>query len=103
MNYDLVVIVRSGEDQEKAKQKISTLLEKEGFTVSEMSAWGKRKFAYPLKKQTEGLYFSTTIKSDKAKPAGLLAKLKLDETVLRTLVLKKEAVKSPKAEIKAQN
>lgn len=90
MQYELVVVIDSKQDAKEAEEKLTTLLEKEGFALSDASMWGMRKFAYPLKKQTEGLYFSTTITSDKAKPAGLLAKLKKDETVLRTLVLKKE-------------
>lgn len=104
MNYDLVVIVRSGEDQEKAKQKISTLLEKEGFHISEFETWGKKTLAYPIKKEKEGVYYSMIISADNAKPQQIYSRFRMEEAILRSLVLKKEEIRQRlKPKVKSTN
>lgn len=102
MQYEVVVVVDPKVEPKDAEQKFSALLVKEGFTVSGMNPWGKRKFAYPIKRHVEGLYFSMTIVSETSKPAGFLAKLKMDETILRSLVLRKE-IKREKSKSQIQN
>lgn len=102
MQYEFVAVVDPKNDGKDVQKLLTVLLEKEGFAISEMNPLGKRKLAYPIKKQTEGFYFSSTIASAKARPQGLLARLKMEEAVLRVLVLKKEktknsAVKKPQA------
>ena len=55
MQYDLVVVVDPKQEEKEATQKINTILEKEGFSVSVASSLGKKHLAYPLKKRTEEL------------------------------------------------
>lgn len=93
MQYELVIVSDVKGDAKVVEKKLTELVEKEGFAVTEASMWGRRKLTYPLKKQTEGLYYSSTISSKTAKPHALLTKMKMDETILRVLVLKKELVK----------
>lgn len=89
MQYDLVVVVDPKTEEKEAQQKITALLEKEGFLVSDVASWGKKKLAYPLHKQTEGIYLSYVLGGNDKNPSNLYAKFKLEEYVMRALVLKK--------------
>ena len=101
MKYDLVVVVDGSLDSKQTQDKFATLLEKEGFTVLENNLWGKKILAYPMKKKNEGLYLHYVIASDTAIPKALYTRFKLDDTILRSLVLKKEEkrVKGEKAKV----
>ena len=94
MKYDLVVVVDPSLEAKTTGEKLATLLEKEGFNVLENNLWGKKALAYPLKKKNEGLYFHYVIVSDRVKPKSLYDKFRLDDTILRSLVLKKEEKKT---------
>lgn len=90
MKYDIVVILNSKEEPKHAEDRVKTLLDKEGFQIAEFTAWGKKPLAYPIKKQTDGLYFAMVASSATAGPKQLLARIKLEEAILRALILKKK-------------
>ena|SRR3989338_5063382 len=90
MQYQLVVVVDPILAEKEAQDKITGLLEKEGYKVDDIKLWGKRTLAYPLKKKSTGVYFEFTITADKANPNNLYQKFQSDETILRHLVLRKE-------------
>ncbi len=50
--------------------------------------WGVKTFAYPIKKLTEGRYMHYQIEVDGAGIKALESKLKLDEVLLRHLIVK---------------
>jgi len=91
-SYDVVMVVRPDTDEKQDEVKLKELLAKSGFAVGDFSSWGKRKLAYPIKKQTEGFYFAAVISADtkSGSPRDLLSRFKLDETMLRSLIVKKE-------------
>jgi len=91
-NYDVVMVVRPDTDEKQDEVKLKELLAKSGFAVGDFSSWGKRKLAYPIKKQNEGFYFAAVISADtkSGSPRDLLSRFKLDETMLRSLIVKKE-------------
>ena len=104
MQYVLVVVIDPKHEEKAAIQKISSILEKEGFSVSGTSSQGKKRLAYPLKKQAEGIYLSFILSGESVNPNHLYAKFKLEEYILRTLVLKKMVKKGdPKFEIPNPN
>ncbi len=89
MKYELVVIVDPKTEEKQAQAQLSTLLEKEGFTVSELKFWGKKRLAYPINKQTDGFYVSIMITGN-SKPQQILDRFKLEEMVLRALIIKQK-------------
>src|SRR3989338_10454552 len=91
-SYDVVMVVRPDTDEKQDEVKLKDLLTKSGFSVGDFSSWGKRKLAYPIKKQTEGFYFAAVISADTKSdsPRDLLSRFKLDESLLRSLIVKKE-------------
>lgn len=94
--YETVYIFDSALDEPAITQKIEkfhALLTKDGQgSVTNVAQWGKRTLAYPIKKKDSGYYvvaqFETT--------AGLLPEyeraVKLDEGVLRFLVVVNEGL-----------
>lgn len=100
MQYELVVILKV-EDEKTAAARFDKALEKAGFQIQNFESWGKKKLSYPIKKQTEGLYLAYVLSSETAKPQTLEQQFKLDESILRTLVLKKEAPRKEKTKKKA--
>jgi small subunit ribosomal protein S6 len=67
-----------------------TVVTKSGGTVK-TEIWGRRRLAYEIKKQVEGIYAIVTIESEPAAVAELDRQLNLNESVLRTKLMRPEA------------
>lgn len=92
-DYELVVILDpeiKAEAKEKLLAKIQkTVTDSEG-KILELKEWGKKELAYPIAKKHEGIlyWFSLTLPSEKVK--SIKQKIKLEELVLRFLLVNKE-------------
>ena len=88
--YENVLILDPTLEESEVEEKVGQLLELykgEGVKVLETKDWGKRKLAYPIKKKDNGFY--RVVRFD-AKPeviTELERRLKLDEKVLRSLIV----------------
>jgi len=92
-NYELVVIFDPSlkeEDIEKQLSNITSLLEKEKCKVSNIDKWGSRKLAYPIKKQENGYYVIVYFNGDSNVVNELDRINKIDDKVLRHLIVKSE-------------
>jgi small subunit ribosomal protein S6 len=90
--YEIVLIFDSGLEDEKLDQKLKRLEERvteDGGTIEDVARWGKRKLAYPIKKKESGNYVVVTFKSGAEHLEELERGLKLDEQVLRYLIILK--------------
>lgn len=61
-----------------------------GGSVDKVDVWGKRRLAYEINKQSEGIYAVLELKSEPAAVMELDRQLGLNESVLRTKVLRAE-------------
>lgn len=94
--YETVYIFDSGLDEPAINEKITkfhALLTKDGQgSISNVAQWGKRTLAYPIKKKDSGYYVVAQFEA----AAGLLPEyeraVKLDEGVLRFLVVASEGL-----------
>ena len=100
MHYKLMVVVDPVAEEGETQQKLTTLLNKEGFVVSEVVPLGKKALAYPIAKINDGLYFSFRLEG-KVDPKNFSAKFQQEASVIRTLVLKERKIKI-KAKVKPQ-
>jgi len=83
--YELVFILK--EDKEEILNKIKqTILDFKGEIISQ-EKWGKKTFAYRIKKLSYGYYFLWKIKLMKNKVQEFKRKLDLDENIIRYLLL----------------
>ncbi|HEY4695510.1 MAG TPA: 30S ribosomal protein S6 [Candidatus Hydromicrobium sp.] len=92
-NYELVVIFDPSLEEEaidKELSKITSLIEKEKCKVSDIDKWGVRKLAYPIKKQENGYYIIVYFKGESAVISELDRVNKINDKILRHLVVKSE-------------
>ena len=84
--YDLVLITKD----EKAEQIDAIKAVITGFDgkVTAEKKWGKKRFAYPIKKESIGYYQAWTVSLGSTHIAPFKRKLDLDENVLRYLLIK---------------
>ncbi len=92
--YELVFILNptlTEEDFSRLMGKVNDLIAKQGGTVSETIPWGKRRLAYPIKKQMEGNYILEKIQINQTSLKELDASLKLTDDVLRYLFIREKS------------
>ena len=105
-NYECTIIVASavGEDGLKnAARKYAEVIEKGGGELTQLENWGKRRFAYEIDHQAEGFYVFYRMRCDNPVLGELTRLLRLDENILRHLIIKDENAigNEPKIEIEA--
>ena len=91
--YEAVVILTtkiSDEEKEAVVSKISDLIAKSGEVIS-VDDWKTKKFAYEIKHETEGQYFLYNFKANPEFIAEFERVLRIDTSVLKHMVIKKEA------------
>jgi len=93
--YELLVIFSTNlaDEEEKAQAaQIEDLIKHEKGTIHLVEHWGKRKLAYPIKKQRQGYYEWFYMELDPSRTAEIDRKLKMSETILRFLIFKMEKI-----------
>lgn len=85
----LVFSVTETVDEKKIKDYIKKQSTDE-VTVATVKDMGKRKLAYPIRKQTEANYWFLDVSAASSAVPSFTKKLQGDETLLRFLVVKKE-------------
>ena len=108
-DYEVLYIVRPDLDDDKvqdAVKRVNTLIERSGGSAVHTNLWGKRKLAYEVKHQKEGIYVLEDFKIAPERVPELEAALKITEEVLRHLIVRKQpekpsptAVAPPPAEV----
>ena len=91
-SYETVIVVsaKSGEELNISLiEKFKNLIAENG-TVESVDEWGKRRFAYPIQKQTEGYYTLINFKSAADFTAELDRRYKITDGILRTIIIKKD-------------
>jgi small subunit ribosomal protein S6 len=92
-DYELVLVIDpdlTGADQKKLISKIKKIIQELKGKVGKTDEWGKRELAYPIKKKNLGYYFLLAIKLPPEGPGQIEGKLKLEEQLIRYLLVKKE-------------
>ena len=88
-NYEIMTIVDLDLGDAKAKElskQVQGFVTSLGGDVAKDDFWGKRKFAYEIKRKTEGFYDVLTFGLDTAKMADLKEKLSLTPGLVRYLI-----------------
>jgi small subunit ribosomal protein S6 len=75
-------------DVQAAQKQLHTILEKQQAEVLASRPWDERRLAYPIGNQKKGLYFLIYFRVESKKLAEIEHDVKLNETVLRHLVIR---------------
>jgi len=98
--YELGVIVRAtldDEAQQAEMDRIRGLLDRFGATIEKEDKWGRRRLAYPIQKQTEGVYTFITYTAPSSTPIEVESRIRLMENVLRFLTINMNEAEIAKA------
>jgi len=88
-DYELVFIVHPDLDENAFNEVLNRVkgwITETGGQVIKADLWGKRKLAYPIRKQTEGQYVHLQTQMAPAFSAQLERNLRLLEPVIRFLI-----------------
>ena len=73
---------------EPSLDKYLNVVRKDGGTVDKVDIWGRRRLAYEIKKNAEGIYAVINLTATPATVAEFDRQLGLNEAILRTKVLR---------------
>ncbi|GAB04265.1 30S ribosomal protein S6 [Gordonia amarae] len=91
-HYELMVILDPSLDERTVAPSLDTFLNvvrNDGGKVDNVDIWGKRRLAYEIAKHSEGIYAVIDLNAEPATVNELDRQLKLNDSVLRTKVLRK--------------
>ena len=90
--YELALVLNGKlEDDARAEalEKVQNYITRFGGSIVNVDDWGKKRFAYDIKKQKEGFYYFIKFQSeDNNCPNELEANVRIMESVVRYLVVK---------------
>ena len=92
--YESLYIITPELDEEATKAcvaKFAGIVTANGGNVTEVNEWGKRRLAYAIDYKTEGYYVLMNFESAPELPRELERNFKIDENILRYMVIRKEA------------
>ena len=89
MKYEIMTIYKISLGEEGAKdlsKKVQELVTSLNAKILENNFWGRRKFAYEIKHDTEGFYDVSTFEAESSVVSKLKAKLNLLNGLVRYLI-----------------
>jgi small subunit ribosomal protein S6 len=92
--YEVMVILDPSLEErtiEPSLDKYLNVIRKDGGSVENVDVWGRRRLAYEVKKNAEGIYAIITLSAEPATVKEFDRQLTLNESVLRTKVLRSDA------------
>ncbi len=85
-------------DLSKAEDRVTKIFTSSGGKVTGMDNWGKRKLAYPIKKQEYGIYVFYAVELEPTAVQKIEATLNITDEVIRFLIVKPDLKALAKAE-----
>ena len=92
-HYEVMVILDPELDERTVSPSLDTFLNvirQDGGTVTSVDVWGRRRLAYDIKKKSEGIYAILDVNCSPTAVSELDRQLGLNESVLRTKVMRPE-------------
>jgi len=94
-HYEIMVILEGSLEERTVAPSLDTYLSNviraSGGSVEKLDVWGRRRLAFEINKKTEGIYAVIELSATPAAVAELDRQLRLNESVLRTKVIRPEA------------
>ena len=90
-HYEVMVILAADLEERTVAPSLDTFLNvirTSGGTVEKVDVWGRRRLAYEINKKVEGIYAVIDLHSEPEAVVELDRQLNLNESVLRTKVIR---------------
>lgn len=94
--YELMVIIDPEVEErtvEPSLDKFLNVVRNDGGTIDKVDIWGRRRLAYEIQKKAEGIYAVVNFTATPAAAAELDRQLSLNETIMRTKIIRPEEQK----------
>jgi small subunit ribosomal protein S6 len=92
--YELMVILDPNLEERTVQPSLDTymnVVRNDGGNVENIEVWGRRRLAYEIDKNAEGIYAVVSLQAEPATVKELDRQLTLNESVLRTKVIRPDA------------
>ncbi len=92
--YELMVILDPNLEERTVQPSLDTYLNvvrNDGGSIDDVEIWGRRRLAYEIDKNAEGIYAVVSLQAEPATVKELDRQLTLNESVLRTKVIRPDA------------
>ncbi len=92
-HYEVMIILDPTLDERTVAPSLDNFLNvirTSGGNVEKVDVWGKRRLAFEIKKHAEGIYAVLDVNAEPAAVKELDRQLSLQESVLRTKVLRRD-------------
>ena len=92
--YELALVVNAKiEDEARVAtvDKVKSIIEQFGGTITNVDEWGKKRVAYEIQKMREGFYYFIQFDSDANCPAEIEQRVRIMESVIRFLCIRQDA------------
>ncbi len=93
-NYEIMFIVKATLDESTLKKlttDVQKLITDNKSKVIEFKDMGRKKLAYPINKEVSGFYYLMNVEATHEVIQEFDRKLRINENILRHLILKKES------------
>ena len=91
--YEVMVIMDPDTDERTIQptlEQFLTVITKGGGTVDSLDIWGRRRLAYEIRKKPEGIYAVINLTANPADVKELDRQFSINESVMRTKVMRPE-------------
>jgi small subunit ribosomal protein S6 len=92
--YELMVILDPNTEERTVQPSLDqylTVVKDDGGSVEKVDVWGRRRLSYDITKKSEGIYAVIDLTATPATVKELDRQLNLQESILRTKVIRPEA------------
>ncbi|WP_370250118.1 30S ribosomal protein S6 [Nocardioides sp.] len=92
--YEVMIILDPNLEERSIEQQLGKYLDvvkKDGGSIDKVDVWGRRRLAYEIKKNAEGIYAVVNLQAEPATVKEFDRQLTLNESILRTKVLRADA------------
>ena len=103
-HYELMVILDPDLEERTIAPSLDTFLNvvrKGGGSVDKVDVWGRRRLSFEISKKTEGIYAVVDLNAESAVLKELDRQLNLNESILRTKVMRPDLRASSASKVKA--
>ncbi|HIE33371.1 MAG TPA: 30S ribosomal protein S6 [Thermodesulfobacteriaceae bacterium] len=101
--YETLFIIHPDRVEEKGAvlDKLTTIIQENDGGVLKVDEWGMRKLAYPIEKKKQGYYILVEFYGNAGLPSKIESYFRVDERVIRFIVVKLEDRYVPEEEAAA--
>ncbi len=89
-DYEVGVIINPSLDDEQIQavvQRLTKTITDQGGVITKVNTWGKRRLAYPIKRNIDGYYLFMDFQTDSDKIAEIERYIHVQEAILRHIIL----------------